>query len=327
MKKHVILWIFFFFSSLALWGQSTLTEGYNKPNGVSLKTNWSFHLDGSFIYWYTSQDGLNLGISNQNNSFIGSRILKMDFDYEPGFILGSQLKNNSSGFDIYFTYTRLHFVNNQSQVTSFFPIWLHEGNTALASSAKAKWNFKLDLLDLEFARSYHVGKRLTFRTYVGLRSNILDQKFNVDYTVDAMPIFSNNQSDSWSIGPKAGLNTNWYFTKNFSALFAIATSILYTDYKVSHNENNITNFQETIFSYNNQVLKVLRPTLEMEGGINWGINFNKDRCHFFLSAKYNFQVMFNQNVMRETLATTALDTTSLTDLYLHGLTLKSGFDF
>lgn len=326
MKKYITIGLILIFSSCPLW--ASLSEGYNQAAGICLKKNWSVHLDGSFIYWHASQEGLNIAVTSPNSTFIGSKVAKIDFNYEPGFTFGFRVNHNPSGFDIYLNYTRLHFNNDQSAVGLLIPLWLHSNNDAiLASNARSCWDFKLDLLDFEFARFYFVGKKLAFRTHFGLRGDLLDQTYNINYITNSTSVYSNNSSDSWAIGPRAGIDTMWYFSKGISMLANAAASLVYTKYKVSHSENDINNIQSTAFSFHNQDIKVLRPGLEMGMGLSWGTYFHQDKCHFSLSAKYDFQIMFNQNEMRAALDATGSATTALTDLYLHGLTLNIGFDF
>ena len=75
----------------------------------------------------------------------------------------------------------------------------------------------------------------------------------------------------------------------------------------------------------------LRPIVEAGLGVNWGSYVNKNRQHVGFSAHYDFALLWEQNMMRQTvglLANNAIGYSNpIGSLYLHGLTVDARLDF
>jgi hypothetical protein len=304
---------------------------------------------GSFIYWNPSQENMELGIvSDAGGQFVAidGNVVNQDFDYGPGFQVGIGANLNRDNWDVFFQYT--WFRNEDTTSTSLDP----NGTTVLFPlrgqpdtqnitffSGNEEWRLSMDLFDLELARSYYVGTVLTFRPFFGARSALIRQDLDVDYRNEATGIiqpenlFIDQESRSWAVGPRAGLNSSWMIGKGLRFFGNGSADILFTKYShLSWHQNGTTAAGVTIPKGLSIVeqhgANYLRCHLDLELGFGWGMYFANNRSHVDLSAGYSFQVFFAQNMFRE--FTDDITYHSLTpngDLYIHGARGTVRFDF
>ncbi|MBX7066564.1 MAG: hypothetical protein K1X28_04985 [Parachlamydiales bacterium] len=286
------------------------------------------------------------------------------FDYKPGFKVGFGFVGNHS-WSTYAEYTWLRGENTSSfsapsndltagttaaltgtpvlLVGDWFLNGTAVGQALSASHISSKWHYALDLVDLCASRPFYEGPRLTVNPYGGLRLAFIRQKMIVELTQPAAafggslpaavppePIGSRNYSHSWGIGPRFGADVYWLFCHGFRLEADLAASLLYTRYtKVTHSEDpasssfNPGSYKTSMNDYN-----CLRPMTELGLGLGWGTYLYGSMYHLDFSASYDFTYMWNQNMIRKLLDDTLTGTSpSSADLYFHGLTFTSRFDF
>ena len=221
--------------------EDPLMCAYNAPVNTLIKCPMDVFVTASFIYWQAKQKGLELGITDNYCDYCKSgRVLNMEFDYKPGFKVGLGYRSEHDDWDYFIGYTRLHLTDKKKHevkekcdedtfppCVEIQPAWVtnRDPDVLFYNRAEGKWDFNLDLIDFELSRSYWVGTDLTFHTFVGLRAGWIDQKFNANYhalvdeqgqNVDSgFCYLSKNKSDSWLIGPRVGIGTDWLFGKGF----------------------------------------------------------------------------------------------------------------
>ena len=138
------------------------------------------------------------------------------------------------------------------------------------------------------------------------------------------------KNNSWSIGPRLGIGSNWIFYGNFRLFGYGSFSLLYADNDVSGNgEGNI--------AYNTVKVtkKILRDVEELMIGLGWGSYFSSDKWHFDLSVAYEAQRYSHTNYMAQLAQIRNVDnagniSTSLVkpgDSFLYGLTVTARIDF
>ena len=116
-------------------------------------------------------------------------------------------------------------------------------------------------------------------------------------------------------------------------ILVIVPGLLYTRFvKIQHTENDqqtLTGNVAVPGSMNSY--GCLRPTLDMGLGLGWGMYFYDRTYHIDFAAKYDFMLLWDQNVMRKLVSQLETNNIGYTDptgdLYLHGLTVKARFDF
>ena len=246
----------------------TITEdplmcAYNAPVNTMIKCPMDVFVTASFIYWQAKEKGLELGITaNTETADNGcdpcktGSVINMDFDFKPGFKVGLGMHSDYDNWHLYLEYTRLHLTDHKTYklnddcacnddcdpfppCTEILPVRIAED--LYLNVAKGKWTMNLDVLDLELGRAYWVGTELTFAPFVGLRGGWLDQKMRAKYCgrVDdegcAVPscisYITTNKSDSWLIGPRVGIDTNWHVWEGFRLFGNTAFSLFYQRFR------------------------------------------------------------------------------------------------
>jgi hypothetical protein len=320
--------------------------GYNAPCRIDVKGTRDFFTFGSFTYFQPIQENMNLGVlSNTTNSadIVNGEEISLNFDYKPGFKVGIGMDTGYDNWDTLLQYTwfrgtfgvsRSLDPNNTDinllpawQIPSFLNPLYHFGTET--------WGLKLDLVDFELARGYSVGRKLCFRTFFGVRAAFIRQDIKVDYTntnSSYLVIYPNTQiiqdTSSWGVGPRAGITTNWKFDHGFRAIGDGEIDILYTQYDTKTTETTEATFPNNyIVRKNNNPF--LRTHLGLKIGLGWGTYFSNCRYHFDFLADYGFQAFFDQNMFHSAVGTFALgkSVSPNGNLYIHGLTITSRFDF
>lgn len=198
----------------------------------------------------------------------------------------------------------------------------------------------MDLFDFEMARCYYVGKQLMFHPFIGIRGVKITQKLQAHYNHEftQSQFFQNLSfrqiSNSWGIGPRTGISLDWMLGKGFQMIGASSFDILFTQYTKLNSKQNSTNNNGIITGQNNffvrqKNLNTLKGHYEMDLGFSWGTYWGQNQWYADLSATYNFQVFFNQNMFRRFCDDSSLATTIAPNgnLYIQGLNITARFDF
>lgn len=333
--------------------QNQLAPAYNGSSRIDVRGSWDFFVTGSFIYWQLIQENMEAAFSNNTNaaslpSQTGTtgtaqgNLVELDFKYKPGFKVGLGLNIDPDNWDIYTEYTWLRTTHQTSSERTnggvLLPTWGHPTitGTNVFNTASEKWRCNFDFIDAELARSYYVGSCLTFRPFFGARAAWIRQSLSVEYvnlaTTLSTPIVATPgtqhtilRTRSWGIGPRAGLDTNWALGSGVRAFGNGYADLLYTRYVI---QTKNTFASKSFISRENP--GYLRGHLDLEMGFGWGTYFDSCNWHIDLSAAYEFQAFFNQNMFRHFDggdAMMALSSNPNGDLFAHGLTATLRFDF
>ncbi len=315
------------------------------------KRPWDFWADGSFIYWNAQQEGLDLGISSTDTGTllppINGEFLFQSTDYKPGFKAGLGFSMDKSYWSAFIEYTwfrsKTHMsASAPSDSRGGIPVyilsnWFERQTNLAASSLSSKWKLHMDLLDLCFVRPYYQGTHLIVAPFCGVRAQWIRQRLSIDAEVfttsintPAQNARSVNKSNSWAIGPRGGIQGQWHLGWGLRLEGDTAASLVFTRYlRVSNDQTPTTSIAgaggvSARFYHAN----CLRLVNELNLGLGWGSYLDCRNYHLDFLAIYDFQVFWNQNIMRQ-LADTLADGTghSPTNLYLQGLTFKMRFDF
>ena len=223
---------------------------YNGPARIDIPCGCNLWIKASFLYWYVSEKGLDLGseVRKTTTSF-NYKAIPFEFDYHPAFKIGIGYNSKSDDWTYYLQYTRFHSKNKTSSNTLgyystsggniidnyIYNEWIRIGPGTINSECnfmKITWKPKFDILDFEINRPFYVGKKLVFKPSFGLKGGIIDQKFYCyatyfDTNTNKYAFFAttNDKINSWVIGPKIGLDFDWYLGCNFSCISKLYTSL------------------------------------------------------------------------------------------------------
>jgi hypothetical protein len=199
-------------------------------------------------------------------------------------------------------------------------------------TASQNWRYKFDFLDGELARSYYVGKRLSFRPFFGARAAWIRQRYSQSLLLaSGAGATSSQRSTSWALGPRFGMNANWMFGYGIRAIANTSADLLFTRYNLRGNQESFLADRTIVSSADTSQSKVntIRPHAAIDLGFGWGTYFDNNNWHFDLAATYGFQAFWDQNMFRQFTDDVA-DATSFDpngNLYVQGLNVSIRFDF
>lgn len=328
---------------------------YNIPAGIKLQRDYNFLLGASYLYWYAGMEGLDLAttaayLASSNTVVPASTqtgIVFQNAGYTSGYkiSLGSNLPMDAWLIRADYTSYRHTTLTHEFAPTAangigafYFTDWFYQisiqNQGVAATELQSKWHLGLDFIDLTMQRPFYQGRKLTFTPYCGLRSSIIRQSLRLQAydTLNVLPgsepLISRNSSHAWGIGPRIGIDGHLLISHGFRLSSNFGGSLLFTQYThVNHSEDPV-NVGGTPVAFGLQNFNCIRPMIEANLGAGWGCYLWDKKMHIDLSASYDFNYLWGQNMMRTLNDIYIIGTNSATnDLFLHGLTLNAAWNF
>ncbi len=306
-------------------GDRQMAAAYNAPARIDLKNSWDFFLNASFIYWQPQEGSLE--VAEYYVTGRGEHKL-MSLDFHPGFKVGLGLNSGFDDWDSSIEYVRLHTrdVNhfNKPSWGSLNDPFLDEHMSSSSMSATLKLNY--DMLECLLGRYFYNGKNLTLRPNIGIKGGWINQHLNtsaVNYGDPTITPWSKIKWTSWLAGPRFGINSKWIWGNGLRLFGDVDISLLYQSLKCKYSMRETGSVHHYSIDPNR-----ITPNLGAILGIGWGSYFCNQKYNFDLSAGYEFQYYFHQNMSFITFHFPSTSTPTATDdLMLQGLTVKAQFDF
>jgi hypothetical protein len=322
---------------------------YNAPSYINVCRNKNVYFTGNFTYWSASEENLELGVLNDTSDAafdLNGHMVTQNFGFAPGFQVGIGSNLSRDNWDVFAQYT--WFRNTDTVTTSLdpagtkelIPLWgKPEATNPSYFFGQEKWRLEMDLVDVELGRTYYVGTALTFRPCLSIRGAFIRQRVDTDYQNETTSFLGHHnvsvtqKSNSWAVGPRAGLYSSWLVGRGFRVYGSGSGDILFTQYTQLDLTQEATTSAGVVpaggvSSLQENNVNYLRAHLDLELGLGWGTYYADGRYHFDLSAGYGFQVFFNQNMFRGFSDDLSLSATLPNgDLFIQGLTVSARFDF
>jgi hypothetical protein len=316
------------------------------PCRTHIKEGHDVFVTASFTYWQPTQENMKLGVVSNSEApldIVNGKEIDLNFKYKPGFKVGIGSNFCYGKWDTILQYTWFRGTEKVSKSLdlsnnniNLFPAWqIPNFLNPEYKYGSEKWKLRMDLIDWDLGRSFSAGTKLCLRPFVGLRGAIIDQKVDVSYvntTASYLLIwpstFVEQKSNSWGIGPRTGLTSNWKLGKGFRLYGTGEVDVLFTQYDLKSEQTSAVSFANRYLVKQNNA-NYLRTHLELDLGFGWGSYFASDKAHVDLSADYGFQVFFDQNMFRTFASAQAVGKSTLPNgnLYIQGLTATLRFDF
>lgn len=322
---------------------------YNAPARIDPACGWDAWLSGTFLYWQAKEKGLDLGKYQYVDETTPPLVkhvmdIEMEFDYHPAFKLGVGMSFCRDDWTVYLEYTRFNATDCKTKdITQFFSdssefitsIWFQDTtNGDHLSYIKGKWTLDYNLFDLVLGRPYYLGKKLIFKPFYGLRGGWIDQHYKLDgvfYSArNFLDGYSRNDQDTWLVGPRAGLNTDWLVSCDFRIFGNVAGSLTYQNFEVTNkfiipSQPNFTSAQIVLKT---DEFSQITPNVEFSLGLGYGSYFCNNQWYFDLTIGYDFNYFWNQNWMRHVEDSHIyLADGDAGNLMLHGLNVTARVDF
>lgn len=329
------------------------------PNaGPRVSNGADVFITADFIWWTAHQDGMGYAFTNFGNgsatpsptstgSIGRGSVRHVADDWSPGFKVGIGLNLGHDGWDLMAEYTWLHTSNSSNtknadpETSRLFPTWVianeamntfNENTRAAITSAFANWCLHFNVINLELARNHYISQYLTLRPHVGLKGAWINQDYNVKYFSDVSESTSfnlrmRNDQDYWGIGIRTGLDTAWYFMKNFCMYGDFAIAAMWSHFEVDRRDSRQNIATVTVPAKINIIntendFHTIKPVVEFGLGLRYDWWFSDDDYHFGIQAGWEEQMWVNHNNLF-----TPYDEANHGDLVTQGLTVKARFDF
>lgn len=333
-----------------------ISSAYNEPAAFVLSPcPWDFWIDASFTYWTAYEEGLTLAISDAVVSALPASTalprvaLFQPTQWEPGFKVGMGFDLGHDDWSAFAEYA--WFRSRTSAISdppagpagSNTPLWVINNfglenriDASIVGVIASVWRLHMDVLDVGLTRPYYQGTHLIVAPFGGVRAGWIRQNLRIHPTPSSFTgsagrninaVF-HNKSQSWAVGPRGGLQGKWHLGWGFRIEGDMAASILFTRYTdVASNADPIIDGNRP-FSVSYSNYDTIRFNNDMNIGMGWGDYFSCRKYHFDLLATYDFQIFWNQNMMRMLVDEfQGIVSASAHNLYLQGLTVKAQFDF
>ncbi len=336
-----------------------LPGAYNQNASYKLEDSYDVYFTADFIYWNLQQDLVRVGNLMTTDSAGALGLLEgtdetvfTDGKYTPGFQVG--LGFNMKGMDdwnLYTEYTWYQNTNSRSvnagddQVVglSYAQDGAPSGITddiVVAESATTKSKYHYNNLNISLQRPFYFGRKLIANFGAGLRGLWIAQTITnsaddlTSYHAGAVTedVLGDSASTSfhqkmWGIGPRFEFGANWLFGLGFRMMTDIAASVLYSRYTDLSGSVSGSATHGVTAAFNSSVssnYNTLRAITETSLGLGWGSYFGDNNdFHFDLSASYEFNVYWNQNMLDMVINGNG----SPGNTYLQGLNVAARFDF
>ena len=152
----------------------------------------------------------------------------------------------------------------------------------------------------------------------------LHQKLNTTYTEVSHTYTTSAKANSWAVGPRIALGTNWLLGSGFRIYGDTAASLVYQHIKADYSDYQDDTIDHYVTYRNGQIT----PNFDLGAGFGWGTYFADNGWHFDMILGYEFQYFWNQNWMRWLKDNEALFIDGdAGDLMFQGLTVGIRFDF
>jgi hypothetical protein len=322
-------------------------RAYNAPACIKVDRTKDLSVNASFLYWYMQQDAMDVAFTIPHGTTtvnVPGHVLTQNFEYNPGFQVGVGYDTGYDGWTLSAEYTRYHNTVSQSNIpgpTDSFHPWTSSGffqnlETETFNFASSKWKMYMDLLDVVAGRPFYSGRFVTISPSAGLRALWIRQRETIALTVPELAGIGNTESyqgssQSWALGVVASTNARIMVWKGLRVDSTIGASLLYTDYtKITNSFSWGELYGFELFNPVNssvQSVSTLRPTFDMGLGFGYAAYCFSNRYFFDLSARYDFNLFWSQNMMRSFASQLAGRNDVIGNLVLHGLTLNLRCDF
>ncbi|MEX0961428.1 MAG: Lpg1974 family pore-forming outer membrane protein [Simkaniaceae bacterium] len=293
-------------------------------------------ITADFILWQLNEEGTSFSYRSAQDS-LGNRMHRgksyaPDYGLNPGYRLGLGIDLSKDEWDLFIQYTWLHSHGDKENVSekdlstsTLAPLWFI-GNllspTSRLTFATGRFEHHLNVFDIELGRNFFVSPFLKIRPKVGLKGTWQDEDYHVSYQIqngnsDQQYQLSMEQ-DFFGFGPRAGVDSAWQFTNNFSMVGKFALSGLWSFFDVSRRD---TFEQERYYHICNKFHSV-KSVLELYLGLRFEAWVHCNRYHLQIDAGYEQQNWMNQNQYVR-----LYEPSSHGDKIFHGLTLQFRLDF
>lgn len=305
--------------------------GAKTASGFPQIDGYGVFVKGDFLFWklYEFQTDFAFNTRDGSTLFKGN-VHSMKFDWESGFRLGMGYIFDYEGWDLYLNFTdyKTH-ANKRIETHSGGKLYEMWGIVTTGSdSIEAKWHVQFEELDLLLGRNYFISKYVSLHPHFGLTSAWIHQKRTLQSALDLDTTGKlKEKNNCWGIGPRLGLDTQFFLGRNFSLYANGSGTLLWGDFKIRGKQTSTSNgLTDSLYDDNLNTHKMV-PAAGLSLGVAYETNFNHNCNHFLIKLGYEAQYFWRQNQFPIYHAETFSFSRASDDLAMQGLTIDLRLDF
>lgn len=338
------------------------TSGALFGSGQYQTNGQDWFLEADALLWHAKSGGTDWVLVLDQAAYPNQGYMKsLDFSWDWGFrfIVGKYFSHD--GWDGQVTYTRFH-TNDSAKVALNFQTPTNtgggDGSAGPSGSSDGSFQYKLsyDCLDLDLGKSYFTSSRVSLHPHVGIKSLWMNGKGTLTSAnfIDALETFQPvagsvylkviDQSKFWGLGPKAGVDLNWFCTKQIRIRSSVEGSLQWSYFQVFEDELiNVDPVGAAETSSTSRITANMHrfvPTARMLLGLSWGdyVNDRKNFLEIGLDYEVNYFWRANQSLNQQDTLPTNLSLSNTQsvrllfnrisdDVAFQGVTFRVKFDF
>ena len=289
-----------------------------------------FIVSADFIYWTVRQDGQFYSVSGVGTNTNKGSVHELDWRWQPGFKVALGLNLPHDDWDLLAEYTWIYSkasgrTQQDAATSTLTSYWAVNGAVAFLQNARASWGNHFNNIDLELGKNTQLSPYFNLRLHAGLKGSWINQNYNVRYTTITGDLQHLKQDhDFWGVGPRAGIDTTWYFVKHFSFFGDLAVSLLWSQFNLDRKETVTTAGVFTVVFNTGVSPHTFEPVIELFAGFRWDTGLgDNDKYHCTIEAGWENQIWILQNQYIKRMP----ETDHAGNLVLQGLTVKAKFEF
>lgn len=293
------------------------TAGAQFASGQNQVTGNGWFLEGQALLWHARSAGTDWVLVLDQGTFPQQGYLKsLDFGWDWGFrfILGKFFSHDN--WDMQLNYTRFH-TNDHAKINVDFQTAPgtggQEGSQGPFGTSLGTFQYKLtyDAVDLDLGKAFFTSSRLNLHPHAGIKTMWMNQKGYLSSAnfINALetflPVAGNvntkvlDQAKFWGIGPKAGVDVDWFFTKQLRLRSAVEGSLQWSYFQVVQEELINVEPQGSPQTSTTTRLKGnmhrFVPTARMIMGLAYGDTVNNGKNYFEVGIDYEVNYFWRAN--------------------------------
>ncbi len=292
--------------------------------GLAVNDKRSFFIEADYLLWRPQLEDASFTIKETTTTGTGSESVQMKLK-QPNYNLSSGARlgiggYNSDSWDVGLTGTYLYSqshkkvhsntADNQQLVAQWIPSIF--GNPV--SRAIANWQMNFYVADFAIGREFFLTKRFAVHPLIGLRGFNINQKLKNKFTgiyqegsstaptAVTLSTKFNAYQNIWGIGPRLGLDLNFYLNNNWAFIGGLSGSLLYSNYSIKEKFNGFRDLEATgtltISRFNGKIkdnAHLGRANLDAYFGLGWDKWFNSGKNRVAVSLSFEASQWFQMN--------------------------------
>jgi hypothetical protein len=317
------------------------TTGAKFSSASPLIDGYGFFISGDLLFWHLKEDGCNDCLCQKQLTLPDplpclGKAKHTHFNWDFGFRTAVGYNMEHDAWDWHLNFTWFHTdASDSSHCPENAGVSPQKGFDLIprAEKMKSHWHVHYYVLDLEIGRRYFVSKFLCFRPQFGIENAWICQRRRYAIKTEADPVTEvwreniYGKNNFWGMGPRAGVEGNWYLTNHFSIMGALNIALQWGHFDTALSKTNLTAAGKVKTVDVDGDFHRLVPNAQMALGLGWGSNINADQNHLQIRLSYEFQYWWRQNQFLNAQYNDANFQHASMDLSLNGITIDVRFDF